>query len=213
MRIVCLLVFVLLPHLVFAQSSIDNPPTALTSNQSGPTFIGGWHCDAQNADIRVRFTSLEGTIEVATAATDVRLGDEVTADSFSIAADSSVTLGRVPKHAASASVTSGEIPLSDTWRGYVVRTDTTNGQIVAAVSGSTHYVGSIIVDNDSATATTVQIKSANVTIGSMPAPADGGSIVTFNPPFKLVSGEAFNLASRDAVTSIRFTSTGWTVKD
>lgn len=68
MRIVCLLVFVLLPHLVFAQSSIDNPPPALTSNQSGPTFIGGWHCNAENADIRVRFTSLEGTLEVAAAA-------------------------------------------------------------------------------------------------------------------------------------------------
>ena len=68
MRILCFFVFTLLPQLVFAQSSIDNPPTVLTSNQSGPTFIGGWHCNAENADIRVRFTTLEGTIEVATAA-------------------------------------------------------------------------------------------------------------------------------------------------
>ena len=68
MRLLCFFVFVLVPQLAFAQSSIDNPPTGLTSNQSGPTFIGGWHCNAENADIRVRFTTLEGTIEVATAA-------------------------------------------------------------------------------------------------------------------------------------------------
>jgi hypothetical protein len=67
MHLLCFFVCILLPQLVFAQSSIDNPPTGLTSNQSGPTFIGGWNCSAETADIRVRFTSLEGTIEVATA--------------------------------------------------------------------------------------------------------------------------------------------------
>jgi hypothetical protein len=34
MRIVCFLVFVLLPHFVFAQSSIDNPMTSLDGNSS-----------------------------------------------------------------------------------------------------------------------------------------------------------------------------------
>ena len=61
-------VLMLLPSLASAQSAIDNPPTNVTSNQSGGTFIGGWHCDAETAAIRVRFTSSEGTVEVAAAA-------------------------------------------------------------------------------------------------------------------------------------------------
>ena len=69
-------VLALVPSLASAQSAIDNPPTNVTSNRSGGTFIGGWHCDAETAAIRVRFTSSEGAIE-ATAASGTSRADTV----------------------------------------------------------------------------------------------------------------------------------------
>lgn len=90
MHVVCVFfasMLMLLPSLASAQSAIDNPPTNMTSNQSGATFIGGWHCDAETAAIRVRFTSSQGTLEAAAA------GGTSRADTASVCGDANNGFG------------------------------------------------------------------------------------------------------------------------
>ena len=89
--------------------------------------------------------------------------------------------------------------------GIATSTATTgNVQLFAAKASHKWDVSQLTIYNSSGTPTGVIIKSGTATIyGPIPAPALGGAVLAFpKDPLPGAAGEAINIASVDALTSI-----------
>ena len=84
-------------------------------------------------------------------------------------------------------------------------------QLIAAQGASTRiYVTSLLVNNDSATNTSVNLQEGSSTIlATIPAPTVGGAVISFPVPIKLTENAALGYSVNDAVSTITVTALGY----
>ena len=89
---------------------------------------------------------------------------------------------------------------------------TTNVESFAAPADSNdrNYVTDIFIANSSATDTEVDIKDSTTIIATLPAKANSGAVARLETPLRGSKNAGINVATKDAVTSVFVTLTGFT---
>jgi hypothetical protein len=104
--------------------------------------------------------------------------------------------------------------LEDLVDGNASNTDGTNTQVIAAAgAGIKQYLTSVILTNTSANNIYVEMKSGTTVKATIPLPANGGAIVTFQTPLKPnAANEAWNFDPSAATTTVYCTAAGFKSK-
>jgi hypothetical protein len=101
-------------------------------------------------------------------------------------------------------------PKEELLDGTASATDTSDTAVIAAQgAGFRVYVTALIISNESSTNAAVLIKSATTTRLRVPAPANSGAVINFDPPVRLGDNEAFNFASSASVTTMHVSAVGF----
>lgn len=104
----------------------------------------------------------------------------------------------------------GKAPKEELLDGTASATDTSDTEVIAAQgAGFRVWLTALIVSNESATNAAVLIKSAATTRLRVPAPANSGAVINFDPPVRLGDNEAFNFASSASVTTMHVSAVGF----